>query len=118
MLESSAEERAPKPKCVRKKADPNTSPKQKPLNNLSWLPKEARHNFIILTQVAQVMELTLSQRFLMSSNKSSGTNEGTGTIPGVPNVPIYESESEKEYWGDSDEEDDDEDDFDDDSDDN
>nr|GEW11029.1 retrovirus-related Pol polyprotein from transposon TNT 1-94 [Tanacetum cinerariifolium] len=54
-----------------------------------------------------------------------GTDEGTGTIPGVPDVPIYDSKSDKESWGDSDEEDDDEKDFkeeadinDDDSDDN
>ncbi|GJU95236.1 hypothetical protein Tco_1319992 [Tanacetum coccineum] len=38
--------------------------------------------------------------------KSSGTDEGTGTIPGVPDVPIYKSESEKEFWGDSEDEDD------------
>ncbi|GKE85511.1 hypothetical protein Tco_1559253, partial [Tanacetum coccineum] len=50
--------------------------------------------------------------------KTSSTNKGTGTIPGVPDVPIYESESKKESWGDSDEEDDDDDDFDNDSDDN
>ncbi|GJT63456.1 hypothetical protein Tco_1006989 [Tanacetum coccineum] len=37
--------------------------------------------------------------------KSSGTDEGTCTIPGVPDVPIYEFESEKESWGDSDDED-------------
>ncbi|GJW00228.1 RNA-directed DNA polymerase, eukaryota, reverse transcriptase zinc-binding domain protein [Tanacetum coccineum] len=36
--------------------------------------------------------------------KTSG-NEGTGIIPGVPDVTIYESESEKESWGDSDDED-------------
>nr|GEZ34136.1 hypothetical protein [Tanacetum cinerariifolium] len=29
--------------------------------------------------------------------KTSGTAEGTGTIPGVPDVPLYESESDKEY---------------------
>ncbi|GKB90774.1 hypothetical protein Tco_0963046, partial [Tanacetum coccineum] len=40
--------------------------------------------------------------------------EGTGTIPEVPDVPTYKYESEKEYWGDSDEEDDDEDEFNDD----
>ncbi|GJU09665.1 hypothetical protein Tco_1132061 [Tanacetum coccineum] len=57
--------------------------------------------------------------------KTYGVDEGTGTIPGVPDVPLYASESDKESWGDSDEEDDDEDDFedfddinDDDSDDN
>ncbi|GKG62650.1 hypothetical protein Tco_0634423, partial [Tanacetum coccineum] len=36
-----------------------------------------------------------------------GIDEGTGIKPGVPNVPKYDSESEKESWGDSDEEDDD-----------
>nr|GFA18296.1 ribonuclease H-like domain-containing protein [Tanacetum cinerariifolium] len=34
-----------------------------------------------------------------------GAYEGTGTIPGVPNVPKYESKSKKESWGDSGEED-------------
>nr|GEU51639.1 hypothetical protein [Tanacetum cinerariifolium] len=43
--------------------------------------------------------------------KTSGTYERTGTIPGVSDVPIYASESDKESWGDSDEEDDDENDF-------
>nr|GEW84854.1 hypothetical protein [Tanacetum cinerariifolium] len=57
--------------------------------------------------------------------KTSGTDEGTGTILGVPDVPINEYESDKESWGDNDEEDGDKDDFkddvdinDDDSDDN
>ncbi|GJV12897.1 hypothetical protein Tco_1354438 [Tanacetum coccineum] len=39
--------------------------------------------------------------------KSSGTDEGTGTIPGVPDVPIYKSKSEKESWDDSEDEDED-----------
>ncbi|GJX77450.1 hypothetical protein Tco_0324261 [Tanacetum coccineum] len=39
--------------------------------------------------------------------KTTGADEGTGTIPGVPDVPKYESESEKESWGDSGEEDED-----------
>ncbi|GJV17327.1 hypothetical protein Tco_1362650 [Tanacetum coccineum] len=38
--------------------------------------------------------------------KTIGADEGTGTIPGVPDVPIYESKSEKESWGDSEDEDD------------
>ncbi|GJS71266.1 hypothetical protein Tco_0704107 [Tanacetum coccineum] len=38
--------------------------------------------------------------------KTSATDEGTGIIPGVPDVPIYESKSEKETWGDSEDEDD------------
>ncbi|GKB39531.1 hypothetical protein Tco_0884473, partial [Tanacetum coccineum] len=49
--------------------------------------------------------------------KISGTDEGTGTKPGVPDVPKYDSGSEKESWGDSGEEnDDDEDDNEDESD--
>ncbi|GKA09925.1 hypothetical protein Tco_0689358 [Tanacetum coccineum] len=37
--------------------------------------------------------------------KTTGADEGTGTIPWVPDVPIYEYESEKESWGDSEDED-------------
>ncbi|GKG07614.1 hypothetical protein Tco_0330583, partial [Tanacetum coccineum] len=48
-----------------------------------------------------------------SEDKTTGIDEGTGTKPGVPNVPIYDSESENESWGDS--EDDKYDDSDDDS---
>ncbi|GKC99554.1 hypothetical protein Tco_1169829, partial [Tanacetum coccineum] len=32
--------------------------------------------------------------------KTTSVDEGTGTIPGVPNVPKYDSESEKGSWGD------------------
>ncbi|GJW76898.1 hypothetical protein Tco_0138580 [Tanacetum coccineum] len=39
--------------------------------------------------------------------KISGTDEGTSAKPGVPDVPKYDSESDKESWGDSGEEDDD-----------
>ncbi|GJY61530.1 hypothetical protein Tco_0462187 [Tanacetum coccineum] len=41
--------------------------------------------------------------------KISGADEGTGTKPGVHDVPKYDYESEKESWGDNGEEDDDED---------
>ncbi|GJX57647.1 hypothetical protein Tco_0287544 [Tanacetum coccineum] len=40
-------------------------------------------------------------------HKTSGTDEGTATKPGVLDVPKYDSESDKESWGDSGEEDDD-----------
>nr|GEV10845.1 retrovirus-related Pol polyprotein from transposon TNT 1-94 [Tanacetum cinerariifolium] len=50
--------------------------------------------------------------------KTSSTDKGTGTIPGVPDVPIYAFESDKESWGDKDEEDDDEDNYEDDADNN
>ncbi|GJZ20319.1 hypothetical protein Tco_0556909 [Tanacetum coccineum] len=39
--------------------------------------------------------------------KTSGIDEGTGTKPGAPSVPKYDSKSEKESWGDNAEEDDD-----------
>ncbi|GKB06313.1 hypothetical protein Tco_0834546 [Tanacetum coccineum] len=45
--------------------------------------------------------------------KISGTDKGTGTKPGVPDVPKYDSESDKESWGDSGEEEEDDDDKDD-----
>ncbi|GJY56682.1 hypothetical protein Tco_0455797 [Tanacetum coccineum] len=37
-----------------------------------------------------------------SEDKTTDTNEGTGTKPGDPDVPKYQSESENESWGDSD----------------
>ncbi|GKA84180.1 hypothetical protein Tco_0805775 [Tanacetum coccineum] len=36
-----------------------------------------------------------------SEDKTTSTDKGTGTKPGVPDVPIYLSESENESWGDS-----------------
>ncbi|GJV41798.1 retrovirus-related pol polyprotein from transposon TNT 1-94, partial [Tanacetum coccineum] len=39
--------------------------------------------------------------------KISGADEGTSTKPGVPDVPKYDSKSDKESWSDSGEEDDD-----------
>ncbi|GJW92115.1 hypothetical protein Tco_0169668 [Tanacetum coccineum] len=39
--------------------------------------------------------------------KTTGADEGIGTIPGVPDIPKYDFESEKESWGDSGEEDED-----------
>ncbi|GJX40616.1 hypothetical protein Tco_0255606 [Tanacetum coccineum] len=38
-------------------------------------------------------------------DKTTGTDERTGTIPGVPDVPTYQSESENESWGDSEDDD-------------
>ncbi|GJY71887.1 hypothetical protein Tco_0475590 [Tanacetum coccineum] len=39
--------------------------------------------------------------------KTSGTDEGTGTKLGVPDIPTYDFKSENESWGDSDEDNDD-----------
>nr|GEW91026.1 hypothetical protein [Tanacetum cinerariifolium] len=75
-------EKNPKPKYVRKKADSDTSPKQKPVQATKGVPDEQHL-------------------------KTTSADEETGTIPGVPEVPIYESKGKKESWGDSGEEDED-----------
>nr|GEX55993.1 hypothetical protein [Tanacetum cinerariifolium] len=51
----------------------------------------------------------LSESKVPDEQKTFDTDEETGTIPGVPDVPPYESESDKESWGDSEDEDDDDD---------
>nr|GEV93615.1 retrovirus-related Pol polyprotein from transposon TNT 1-94 [Tanacetum cinerariifolium] len=84
-------EKTPKPKYVAKsdkKKQPAKKPKAKGLDVLSELmvPDEQQE-------------------------KTSGTNEETGTTLWVLDVPIYDFESDKESWRDSDEEDDDENDF-------
>ncbi|GJZ79538.1 hypothetical protein Tco_0644375, partial [Tanacetum coccineum] len=151
-----------KPKYVRKKADFDTSTKQKPVQATKGTKikskakvsksdkkkqpakKPKSKGLAVLSEVAltKAEQLKLatkrSKKYFHISHasgsgdgidtqskvpdeqqqKTSGIDEGTSTILGVPDVPIYEYESEKESWGDSDEEDDDEDDFDDDSDDN
>ncbi|GJS05552.1 hypothetical protein Tco_0322060 [Tanacetum coccineum] len=45
-----------------------------------------------------------------SEDKTIGTYERTGTKPGVPDVPTYDSENENESWGDSEDDDNDSDD--------
>nr|GEW03877.1 retrovirus-related Pol polyprotein from transposon TNT 1-94 [Tanacetum cinerariifolium] len=49
--------------------------------------------------------------------KTSGIDKGTSTILGVPDVPSYESKSDKESWGDSEDKDDNDDSMDDEEDD-
>ncbi|GJX34224.1 hypothetical protein Tco_0245781 [Tanacetum coccineum] len=65
---------------------------------------------IALTEVEQ-MELA-TKRSLIQTHSShasgSGTDEGTGDIPGVPDVPTYASDDEQISWKSSKEEDDDE----------
>ncbi|GJS89931.1 hypothetical protein Tco_0772567 [Tanacetum coccineum] len=60
-------------------------------------------------QLKEVLERS-KQDFHISqaSGSSDGTDEETGTKPGVPDVPKQDSESETESWGDSDEDDNDE----------
>ncbi|GJU09910.1 hypothetical protein Tco_1132306 [Tanacetum coccineum] len=108
---------ATKPKLTKKKA-PFKADRGKSLNILSE---------VALSEAAQLKEVTKrSKKYFYISyasgsgdgtdfqsrvpdeqqRKISGTNEGTGTKPGVPDVPKYDSESDKESWGSSGEEDD------------
>ncbi|GJU28871.1 hypothetical protein Tco_1172460 [Tanacetum coccineum] len=51
-----------------------------------------------------------------SKDKTTGTNEGTGIKPGVPDLPKYHSESDNESWGDNQDDESNDDDSDDDND--
>ncbi|GJZ15106.1 hypothetical protein Tco_0550783 [Tanacetum coccineum] len=88
-----------KPQHSKKKA-PVKATRGKGLNVLSE---------VALSEVAQLKEATKRSKkgFHISQASGSGTNEGTGTKPGVPDVPKYDSESDKDSWGNSDEEEDD-----------
>nr|GFA34425.1 hypothetical protein [Tanacetum cinerariifolium] len=90
-----------------KKKQPAKKPKAKGLAVLSE---------VALTEAEQLKLATKRSKTQFHSSHVSGS--GTGTIQGFPDVPIYDSESDKESWGDGDEEDDDEDDFEDDADNN
>ncbi|GJT41663.1 hypothetical protein Tco_0941528 [Tanacetum coccineum] len=132
-------EKTPKPKYVRKKTSPDKSPKQKPVQatkgtriktkaKVSKFDKKKQpakmpkaKGLDVLSKVA----LTEAGYQKKQERLSHITYEGTGTKPRVLDVPKYDSESDKESWGDSNEEDNDDDDFkdnadnnDDDSDDN
>ncbi|GJW19453.1 hypothetical protein Tco_0026889 [Tanacetum coccineum] len=111
-------EKAPKPKYVRKKADPNTSPKKKAVQATKGTRLKLKAKVAKPDKKKQpAKKIKAKGLAVLSKSKvpdeqqknSSSTNEGIGTIPGVPDVPIYESKSEKESWGDSEDEDEDED---------
>nr|GEW25134.1 retrovirus-related Pol polyprotein from transposon TNT 1-94 [Tanacetum cinerariifolium] len=116
------------------KADFNTSPKKKPVQatkgtRIKTKAKAAKSNKkkqhaktpkakglavlleVALTEAEQLKLVTKISKKDLHISHVSGLDEGTGTIPGVPDVPIYASESDKESWKDSDEEDDKENDF-------
>ncbi|GJU01599.1 hypothetical protein Tco_1111937 [Tanacetum coccineum] len=130
-------EKTPKPKYVQKKVDSDTSPKQKLVQatkgtiikseaQVAKSDKKKQHakkpkakGLAVLSEVA----LTEAEQLKLAARKTFTYHKKVAQVMEltlrVLDVPIYESESEKESWGDSDEEDDDdEDDFDDDSDDN
>ncbi|GKC43007.1 hypothetical protein Tco_1060729 [Tanacetum coccineum] len=70
-----------KPKYIRKKANSDTSPKKKPI--------QASKGDGVDTQSKVPDE---------QQQKVTGTNEGAGVIPEVPDVPKYDSESKEESW--------------------
>nr|GEW00180.1 hypothetical protein [Tanacetum cinerariifolium] len=88
-----------KPKLSKKKA-PVKDTRGKGLNVLSK---------VALSKVAQLKEATKQSMkdFYISQVSAFGIDEGTSSKLGVPDVPKYDSKSDKEYWGNSDEEDDD-----------
>ncbi|GJQ91152.1 retrovirus-related pol polyprotein from transposon TNT 1-94 [Tanacetum coccineum] len=64
-------------------------------------PKKAR-KFKKIASPSQKLTTVLNEL----KEKTTHTNEGTGTIPRVPDVPKFQSESENESWGDRDNDDD------------
>ncbi|GKE61612.1 hypothetical protein Tco_1511979 [Tanacetum coccineum] len=86
---------ATKPKPTKKKA-PVKVDRGKSLNILSE---------VSLSEAAQFKEATKRSKKDFHISQASGS--GTSTKPGGPDVPKYDSESDKESWGDNGEEDDD-----------
>ncbi|GJV97205.1 hypothetical protein Tco_1548782 [Tanacetum coccineum] len=106
-------EKAPKLKYIRKKADSDTSPKKKPnqatkgtrLKSKDKVAKPDKKKQPAKKKKAKGLAV-LSKVLDEQQQKTSSIDEGTGTIPEVPDIPPYESESDKESWGDSKDEDD------------
>ncbi|GJY01264.1 hypothetical protein Tco_0359416 [Tanacetum coccineum] len=112
-------EKDPKPKYIRTKADSDTSPKKKPVQatkgtRLKLKAKVAKPDkkkqpvkktkakgLAVLSKVA----LTKAEQLKLATKRSKKDfhlSHASGL--GVPDVPPYESESDKESWGDSEDE--------------
>ncbi|GKA75496.1 hypothetical protein Tco_0781874 [Tanacetum coccineum] len=124
-------EKTPKPKSTKKKADSESSPKMK-LTQASKgkriktvakgdKPSKKKQSVTKLKGLTVLFEVALTEveqiklgtkRSLIQTHSShasgSGADEGTGSIPGVPDVPTYKSDDEQISWKSSEEEDDDE----------
>ncbi|GKB15062.1 hypothetical protein Tco_0848985 [Tanacetum coccineum] len=61
-----------------------------------------RHTPAALLEAAQLKKTLKKSKLETHKLHASGSNEGTSTKPGVPDVPKYQSESENESWGDND----------------
>ncbi|GJR63305.1 hypothetical protein Tco_1505467 [Tanacetum coccineum] len=126
-------EKIPKPKYGKNKVDSESSPKKKTvttakgkrLKTSAKAAKPAKKNqpakkskakgLTVLSEVAltEAGQMKLAtKRSLIETHSShasgSGTNEGTGSKPGVLDVPTYGSDDEKISWKSSGEKDDDE----------
>ncbi|GJZ87331.1 hypothetical protein Tco_0658941, partial [Tanacetum coccineum] len=127
----SSEESPSKKKSAKAKKVAATKPK--PTKNKALVKADRGKGLIVLSEVAlseaaQLKEVTKRSKkdFHISyasgsgdgtdfesgvpneqHRKTSGADEGIGIKPGVLDVPKYDSESEKDSWGDSGEEDDD-----------
>ncbi|GJX13212.1 putative reverse transcriptase domain-containing protein [Tanacetum coccineum] len=126
-------EKIPKPKYVKNKDDSESSPKKKTattakdkrLKTLAKVAKPAKKKqpantskakgLTVLSEVAltedEQMKLATKRSLIEThSSHASGSvaDEGTGSKPGVPDVPTYGFDDEQISWKSNDEEDDDE----------
>ncbi|GJZ68999.1 hypothetical protein Tco_0632549 [Tanacetum coccineum] len=123
-------EKTPKPKSKKKKVDSESSPKTKltqaskgkRIKTVAKGDKPAKKKqsvtkskgLTVLSEVAlteaEQIKLATKRSLIQTHNShasGSGADEGTGSIPGVPNVPTYKSDDEQISWKSSEEEDDD-----------
>ncbi|GJU13906.1 retrovirus-related pol polyprotein from transposon TNT 1-94 [Tanacetum coccineum] len=122
----------PKPKYVKNKADLESSPKKKsaqaskgkrlkistkvakPVKKKQPATTSKEKSLNVLSEVAlseaEQIKLATKRSWIhthSSHANGSGSDEGTSVIPGVPDVPTYNSDDEQISWKFSDEEDDD-----------
>ncbi|GJX21761.1 hypothetical protein Tco_0226206 [Tanacetum coccineum] len=97
-------EKIPKPKYVKNKANPESSPKKK-------FAQASKGKRIKTSTKAEQIKLATKRSLIQthsSHTSESGADKGTGVIPGVPDVATYNSGDEQISWKSSDEDDDDE----------
>ncbi|GJS25383.1 hypothetical protein Tco_0454015 [Tanacetum coccineum] len=103
----SSEETPSKKKPIKAKKDvPSTkkpTTKPKPTKKKVSVKADRGKSLNVLSEVA----LSEAAQLKEQQRKITGTDEGTDAKPGVPDVPKYDSKSDKVSWGDSGEEDDD-----------
>nr|GEV40159.1 hypothetical protein [Tanacetum cinerariifolium] len=103
VVASGAESPKAKTKYKKKVDESLTSPKSK--------TSSASKAKVALSKVEQVKLVAKRSKTDFYISQAGGSGDGVDTqSKGVPDVPPYESESDKESWGDSDDEDDDNDD--------